>query len=613
MAPVAERRGRLFRKYAVLLVALVGGTLLASGLIDLYFSYQEVRVGLVRLQREKARLAATRIEQFIRDVEHQTRWATGSPEATLDERRFDYLRLLRQVPAITEVALLDSSGREQLRVSRVGRGAVKSQADFSRQPHFLEAKSGTTHFSPVYFRSDSEPYMTMALAGDDADAGVTVVDVNLKFAWDVVSQIRIGKAAQAYAVDSRGQLVAHQDISLVLQKADLSALPQVQAARAAPRTPDDEEHQVTTARDRRGRPVLAAYATVTPSGWFVFVEQPLAEAFAPLYASIVRSTVLLLVGLAVSVLVSLLFARKMVAPIQAVQAGAAKIGAGGLDHRIEVRTGDELQDLADQVNLMASQLQESYASLEARNAELATALENLTESMKKVELLEQIKGELAKFVPESVNRLLEQHPDARELEKREADVSVLFLDVEGYTRLSEQLPPQRLNRMIQDYFSAFLEIIRTNHGDVNETVGDGLMVIFQSEGGPARHALNAAGAAFQLQARVAELNQEFAGIYPPVAIHVGINSGPAFVGATKLDAAGGGRWTFTASGPTTNLAARVAALTRGAEVKVGPETAERIRGHYVLQDTGEHQLKNVSQPVRVYHLVPAGVYRTVDQ
>ena len=133
-------------------------------------------------------------------------------------------------------------------------------------------------------------------------------------------------------------------------------------------------------------------------------------------------------------------------------------------------------------------------------------------------------------MPEAVTRLLEQHPDARELEKREADVSVLFLDVEGYTRLSEQLPPPRLNRMIQEYFSAFLEIIRAHHGDVNETAGDGLMVIFQSEGSPTRHAQNAAGAAFRLLARVAQLNQEFTGTYPPVAIHVGINSGPALVG-----------------------------------------------------------------------------------
>jgi class 3 adenylate cyclase len=165
--------------------------------------------------------------------------------------------------------------------------------------------------------------------------------------------------------------------------------------------------------------------------------------------------------------------------------------------------------------------------------------------------------------------------------------------------------------MIQDYFSAFLEIIRAQQGDVNETAGDGLMVIFQSEGSRTRHAQNAAGAAFQLLGKVEALNQEFTGIYPPVAIHVGINSGPALVGATKLDAAGGGRWTFTATGPTTNLAARIAGLTRGGEVKVGPETAARIKGHYVLEDTGEHQLKNVAQPVRVYRLVPAGIYKAV--
>jgi class 3 adenylate cyclase len=97
-----------------------------------------------------------------------------------------------------------------------------------------------------------------------------------------------------------------------------------------------------------------------------------------------------------------------------------------------------------------------------------------------------------------------------------------------------------------------------------------------------------------------------------LAIHVGINSGPALVGATKLDATGGGRWTFTASGPTTNLAARIAGLTRGGEVKVGPETAARIRDQYVLEDTGEHLLKNVAQPVRIYRLVPASIYSRIE-
>jgi class 3 adenylate cyclase/HAMP domain-containing protein len=319
---------------------------------------------------------------------------------------------------------------------------------------------------------------------------------------------------------------------------------------------------------------------------------------------------LTIAGVAGALVVSM--GRLVLQPIRRVASAARRIGGGDFDARVPVGSADEIGQLGGVVNDMADHLKAARADLEARNAELAATLQSLKESMQRVELLEQVKGELSKFVPEAVTRLLAQNPDARQLEKREADVSVVFLDVEGYTRLSEQLPPQRLNKMIQDYFSAFLEIIRAHHGDVNETAGDGLMVIFQSEGSQTRHAQNAAGAAFQLLSKVAELNEAFTGIYPAVAIHVGINSGPALVGATKLDAAGGGRWTFTASGPTTNLAARVAGLTKGGEVKVGPETAERIKGHYVLEDTGEHQLKNVSQPVRVYRLVPAGVYRSVS-
>ena len=320
--------------------------------------------------------------------------------------------------------------------------------------------------------------------------------------------------------------------------------------------------------------------------------------------------ILTIIGVTVTLIVFM--GRVVLRPIARVVGAARQIGGGNFTARVAVRNQDEIGELGQAINDMAGNLKNAHENLEARNAELANALDSLKESMQKVELLEQVKGELIKFVPEAVTKLLEKSPDARELEKREADVSVLFLDVEGYTRLSEQLPAQRLNRMIQDYFSSFLEIIRAHHGDVNETAGDGLMVIFQSEGSATRHALNAAGTAFQLLAKVTSLNREFVGIYPAVAIHVGINSGPALVGATKIDATGGGRWTFTASGPTTNLAARVAGLTKGGEVMVGPETAERIKEHYVLQDAGEHQLKNVSQPVHVFRLVPPGVYAKVE-
>ncbi len=210
---------------------------------------------------------------------------------------------------------------------------------------------------------------------------------------------------------------------------------------------------------------------------------------------------LTILGLAVAL--TLFLGRVVLRPIALVAAAARRIGGGDFDARVADGSRDEIGALGRAVNDMAGGLKSAHATLEARNAELAAALDSLKESMRKVALLEQVKGELSKFVPEAVTKLLEKNPDARELEKREADVSVLFLDVEGYTRLSEELPAQRLNRMIQDYFSSFLEIIRAHHGDVNETAGDGLMVIFQSEGNPAGHARNAAGTAFQLLAKVA--------------------------------------------------------------------------------------------------------------
>ncbi|TMK75935.1 MAG: HAMP domain-containing histidine kinase, partial [Actinobacteria bacterium] len=269
------RRGRLFGKYVALITLLVSVALLVSSVVEIYFSYQENKAALLGVQREKALAAASTIDQFIREIERQMGWTTqpvlGPPTTQMDQRRVDYLRLLRQAPAITELSYLDPGGREQLRVSRLAMDVVGSGADFSREPKFLAPKAGRVFRGPVYFRKESEPYMTVALGGGPS-AGVTVAEVNLKFIWDVVSQIKSGRAGHAYVVDSRGQLIAHPDISLVLQKTDLAALPQVRQAHAAPAAVADAE-TATLAYDRERRPVLTAFATIAPLGWSVFVEQ----------------------------------------------------------------------------------------------------------------------------------------------------------------------------------------------------------------------------------------------------------------------------------------------------------------------------------------------------
>ena len=379
-------RGRLFRKYVVVFAGLVSGALLASGAIEIYFSYYENRDALVALQREKALGVAARIEDFIKEIEKQIGWTTqpqlGAPSAAMYQRRVDYLRLLRQVLAITEISHLDAEGKEQLRVSRLAMDVAGSQTDYSREPKFVETKAGKVYHGPVYFRKGSEPYMTIAMAGSGQRAGVTVAEVNLKFIWDVVSQIKIGKAGHAFVLDGQGALIAHPDISLVLQQTTFAGLDQVKAALAGAPSPGEQRRQVMIARDLKDRRVMTAYATIASLKWSVFVEQPLEEAFETLYASIQRTIGLLVLGVLLAVAASLVLARRMVTPIQALQAGAARIGAGELDQRIDVRTGDELEALGDQFNSMAAQLKESYTGLERkveeRTHELTEALEQQT-------------------------------------------------------------------------------------------------------------------------------------------------------------------------------------------------------------------------------------------
>jgi len=427
-------RSRLFTKYVALFVAVVAVALLSNGIFEVFFYYREHKAALIRIQREQAEAAAAKISQFIKEIESQLGWTTQLPwsAASLENRRFDALRLLRQVPAITELAQIDSTGHERLRVSRLAMDVVDSGLDLSKDPKFTEAVAHKVYYGPVYFRRESEPYMTLALAGTRKDAGVSIAEVNLKLIWDVVSNIKVGEHGHAYVVGSQGRLIAHPDISLVLRNTDMSKLVQVQAAlaeqaalieqaeqaaqaaqsasggRAAPpssqpppsppRVAAMDADSLQGALNIQGQEVLTAYAPISPLRWMMFVELPEQEAYASLYAALQRLAVVLLAASIFAVLAGIFLARRMVGPIQALRAGAERIGSGDFAQSISIKTGDELEGLANQFNDMGARLQESYADLEnkveQRTAELSESLEQQTATSEVLETISSSAGEL---------------------------------------------------------------------------------------------------------------------------------------------------------------------------------------------------------------------------
>nr|WP_249812554.1 hybrid sensor histidine kinase/response regulator [Bradyrhizobium sp. 141] len=365
--------GRLFRKYLYSIVALAFAALAINTGFDVWFSYREQKQLLAATQREQAASAAIQIGHFVGQIENQIRWLSRLPPelSTNEDERLNAIRLLRLSPAIAEIAELDSRGLEQVRVSRRVADRVGSKADLSASPAFRGANESRAYYGPVYFFGDTEPYMTLATRGTGRNPDVIVAEVNLRFIWDLVTGIRVGNTGKAYVVDRMGVLIAHPDLWRALQRSDLSGHADVRAALdgVGPASGGLVKEDLT------GQRVLSTYATVPSLGWLVFVELPLTEAYAPIYASIGRSTFLLVVLLAGAVLVSLFLSRRMAGPIQLLTQGARRIGSGDLGLRLAIKSGDELEALGDQFNRMAAHLRDSYATLERKVVERTSELE----------------------------------------------------------------------------------------------------------------------------------------------------------------------------------------------------------------------------------------------
>lgn len=217
------------------------------------------------------------------------------------------------------------------------------------------------------------------------------------------------------------------------------------------------------------------------------------------------------------------------------------------------------------------------------------------------ERLDTIRKILSNFVPETAKRMIEKDPEKGQLDKYIQNATVLFLDIEGFTTLMQKYPVERIHHVVEAYFSIFLDLIQKDGGDVNETAGDGMMVIFL-DSDPKAHTKKAVHAATEIQRRCLAIAQNTGSDLFPIQVNIGISTGEVYLGSTKMRGTGGDRWTFTASGPVTIMAARLSDHARTGQILVDSNVAEKIKGVFPLTPLGDIRLKNFRDPVRVFQV-----------
>jgi len=172
--------------------------------------------------------------------------------------------------------------------------------------------------------------------------------------------------------------------------------------------------------DSDGHAVLTTSSALPNLGWFVFYEQPTAQALSPIRDQLVRIALLIALGLVVAIIAGTILARRMLVPITALRTGARRLGAGDFGHRIEVKTADELEELAGQFNSMASQLAETYSDLEWKVKERTR---DLAQSINELKVLEEVGRAVASSL--DLNAVLPT-VGARALEITHADAVLIY-------------------------------------------------------------------------------------------------------------------------------------------------------------------------------------------
>jgi signal transduction histidine kinase/HAMP domain-containing protein len=344
---------------------------------------RQIRNDAASLQSELATVTGERIRNFVnRKIERFSDNAAALslyPLASKEQQLL--LRLLvKNDSSFSEASVMDVEGKEVLKVSDRKVFFPSDLTNQSQSTKFTKALKGEDFISSVHTSRRAQPYITLAIpiwGATQSVIGVVSAEADLSFLWEVLGKIHFGRAGYAYLVDERGNLIAHKDATLVLKQPDIRHVNGVQKFLGNPKGRDIAP--ASEGRGLTGNSVLVTYAPVTELGWSVILEEPTDVALANVEVLKRFAVSFLIVGLLIGAAVIAWMSQKITSPIQRLRQDVVTIGNGNLEHRARIKTGDEIEELADEFNKMTGALQNSYATLEQKVAQRTTEIKGLYE------------------------------------------------------------------------------------------------------------------------------------------------------------------------------------------------------------------------------------------
>jgi signal transduction histidine kinase len=375
----ARTRRSLATTLAAALLGLSVTALLVAGSLEMYFGFQAQQNSIAAQQQAVAENAAGEVKAFFRERVIALK-AAASVGSLLTARRDEQLVVLDKVlglePAFRQVLLYDARQQEIQRVSRLSKRSLGTLAQFTeddRAEMLSRARGGETYVGPVRIDDiTSEPMVVLAVPVEDAFGdirGTVAAEMNLKFMWDLVGRLRIGRSGRAYVVNECGDLIASVDIGRVLKGENLAHLPEVDEF--VRRGQLVRRNTADTVVGIQGDRVVATHVPLGRPDWAVVVELPIAEAYARVFFGAGLSAGVIVLSSILATMIGLFLAKRITRPIVSLTRAVAKVSAGDLDATIAVESGDEVGQLAAGFNQMIVDLKKTTVSRNALAVEVA--------------------------------------------------------------------------------------------------------------------------------------------------------------------------------------------------------------------------------------------------